>query len=360
MGGLTFTRGALNAIYSFSKGVPRLTNVVCDKSLLVAYFFKTKTINTKIVRLAIKNTQGRWYHFPSLLFYDISRASAKVAIAIMIISTLITWQYQHEIITWSKKFSPSMSLIKAVVLNQQDFQPVTANKGQERPELAEKSEKRVPYSAELMANPHVICTAILVKMWGIEQPVNGDWRSWKRTETELLDISQIAGKYGLQTTQLKTDLSELQAIDLPCILQYVYDAESAEGGPMVLAKLTEDKAILYSPQQGLVNLTREDLARNWSGQAVILWRNLDQLSDKPLFSQKNDGEDLLQVGIRLRQLGYLEKRGATMDEQALKEAIRKFQQDNQLMQDGILGTVSKIALYRILGSPFSPTLSGEG
>ncbi len=359
--GITFTSGALNSIYNFSKGLPRLINVVCDKSLLVGYFFKTRTISTKTVKLAIKNTQGRWYHFPSLFLYNLSKATAKVAIIIMVFSLILTWQYQHKIIGWSKKVSPSLSLIKAVVLNQ--FPPLSRSrdsKAQKQPELSAKDDNRLIYSTELMANPHIICAAILIKMWGIEQPVNGDWKTWKRSETEFLDINQIAGKYGLQATQLKTDLAELQAIDLPCILQQVRDNESSTAGPMVLAKLTEDKAILYNPRQGLVNLSREDLARNWSGQAVILWRNLDQLSDRPLFSKGSDGEDMQQVRIRLRQLGYLEKKLAQADGQALKEAIRKFQQDNQLMQDGILGAASKIALYRILSSPFGPSLSGEG
>jgi general secretion pathway protein A len=362
-GGISFTKGALNKIYHFSKGLPRLINIVCDKSLLVGYFFKSRVIDRKIVGAAIRNTQSRWYHFPSLFFYNLSRSAVKVAVMIMVLFLLITWKYQHKLILWTKKVSPSLSVIKAVVLNRLHLPPVeegTGN-GYRKGNLLAEEVHQLVNSSELKGNPRIICAAILIKMWGIDQPVNGGWKAWKQPEVGFLDISHIARKYGLAATQLETDLAELQAIDLPCILLQVYDHELPGLTPMVLAKLSQNKAILYHPIKGaVVKLPPEDLARHWSGKAIILWRNLDQLSEKPLFSRGVKQEEIHQVGIRLRQLGYIKDEGATADEQTLREAIRKFQQDNQLKQDGVLGTPSKIALYRILGSPFSPSLSGEG
>jgi general secretion pathway protein A len=49
-GGGRFTKGAVDALYAFSKGVPRLINVVCDQALLTGYLRETRRIDEGIVR----------------------------------------------------------------------------------------------------------------------------------------------------------------------------------------------------------------------------------------------------------------------------------------------------------------------
>jgi putative secretion ATPase (PEP-CTERM system associated) len=49
-GHVKFTRGALDSLYEFSKGVPRLINVVCDQALLTGYLRDTRRIDQAIVR----------------------------------------------------------------------------------------------------------------------------------------------------------------------------------------------------------------------------------------------------------------------------------------------------------------------
>jgi general secretion pathway protein A len=52
-GSLKFTKGALNLIYTFSEGIPRRINALCDRSLLIAYTKNTSNIDRKIVKLAV-------------------------------------------------------------------------------------------------------------------------------------------------------------------------------------------------------------------------------------------------------------------------------------------------------------------
>ncbi|KUG24427.1 hypothetical protein ASZ90_005757 [hydrocarbon metagenome] len=51
-GSLKFTSGAYNLIYSFTEGIPRRINALCDRSLLIAYTKNVSKINRKIVNLA--------------------------------------------------------------------------------------------------------------------------------------------------------------------------------------------------------------------------------------------------------------------------------------------------------------------
>ncbi len=48
-GRVKFTRSALDSVYKFSKGVPRLINVVCDQALLTAYLRDSRKIDQTIV-----------------------------------------------------------------------------------------------------------------------------------------------------------------------------------------------------------------------------------------------------------------------------------------------------------------------
>ncbi|CCQ90541.1 hypothetical protein, putative General secretion pathway protein A [Nitrospina gracilis 3/211] len=55
---VTFSRGAFKAIYSYTQGYPRLINLVCDRALLAGYNERTKCIDAKHVRQAIKSLLG--------------------------------------------------------------------------------------------------------------------------------------------------------------------------------------------------------------------------------------------------------------------------------------------------------------
>jgi general secretion pathway protein A len=53
-----FTQKALNKIYQYSKGTPRLINIICDNALLLGYATDQKIIGSKIIHEVIKNLDG--------------------------------------------------------------------------------------------------------------------------------------------------------------------------------------------------------------------------------------------------------------------------------------------------------------
>jgi general secretion pathway protein A len=52
---VSFTSGAFGLIYSFTEGIPRRINAVCDRALLIAYTQGAFKINRKLVKLAVKD-----------------------------------------------------------------------------------------------------------------------------------------------------------------------------------------------------------------------------------------------------------------------------------------------------------------
>jgi general secretion pathway protein A len=49
-----FATDAINALFQYSKGIPRLLNIIADRALLAAYVHEHKTIDKKLVALAAK------------------------------------------------------------------------------------------------------------------------------------------------------------------------------------------------------------------------------------------------------------------------------------------------------------------
>lgn len=56
--GVTFSPQALNLLYKSTNGVPRLINIVCHKSLMLAYSLGTKHITKSIIKKASKDTDS--------------------------------------------------------------------------------------------------------------------------------------------------------------------------------------------------------------------------------------------------------------------------------------------------------------
>ncbi|MCP4267529.1 MAG: AAA family ATPase [Candidatus Brocadiaceae bacterium] len=50
-----FTQSACNEVYSYSSGIPRLINIVCDAALLAGYVEEMKTISGKVIKEVIND-----------------------------------------------------------------------------------------------------------------------------------------------------------------------------------------------------------------------------------------------------------------------------------------------------------------
>jgi hypothetical protein len=57
-GNITFSKSALSEIYKFSKGIPRLINLLCDRCLLGGFVHQTYHIHKGIVNEAKKSLSG--------------------------------------------------------------------------------------------------------------------------------------------------------------------------------------------------------------------------------------------------------------------------------------------------------------
>ncbi len=397
-GDIKFTRGALKKVYKFSKGIPRLINVACDKALLTAYFFKSKRITAKHVTIALRSTQRRWRKCPRLSKIGFTNAAYTFAILTVLFFLIVNWQSYKELHVWTKKINPVLSLIKASVLRPTYLPPATDDEvtsgiqEQILPLLGEKvaihkAPVEAPLAVEIpkpveapvplkVAEPvrkkppkpkappvtkdyDSVSLANLLAIWGGDR--SADMDSWERDGSGTLEYEKIARQYGLDTVLLKADLQELGILNLPCILPQITDSQSKQKLSLVLVGISEEWAMVIHPEAGEVNYARDDLSSRWSGEAIILWRNVDNLISEPISPWRSEA-GIEKIEERLRQLGYFKEQPSTdmeIRKNQRARALMNFQHDHRLEVDGILGIRTRLVLYNVIDQPFTPTLKRD-
>ena len=64
-----FTPGALKRIYQYSRGIPRVINIVCDNALINGYAREKRMIDAGIIREAISDLEGKSFdHWSRRIF----------------------------------------------------------------------------------------------------------------------------------------------------------------------------------------------------------------------------------------------------------------------------------------------------
>lgn len=77
-GNITFSNSALNEIYQFSKGIPRLINLLCDRALLAGLVDQAYHIEEGIIQKAKKSLLGREEDSQTVSFGFVSRFFRRV------------------------------------------------------------------------------------------------------------------------------------------------------------------------------------------------------------------------------------------------------------------------------------------
>ncbi len=150
-------------------------------------------------------------------------------------------------------------------------------------------------------------------------------------------LEALWGDGSLPVTSLRTHMPQVRRLDLPVILEMFHPARD-DTCFLALLRLEGDDAVLAVGGARLrVPVSQVD--RLWTRQAFFPWRRADV------------GQAETWVGDALTRQGYVE---AASD---LGAAVSRFQQDAELVPDGIIGSRTLMALYSLESLP-RPRLSG--
>ncbi len=323
IGRVDFTSGALLRIHGFSGGIPRLINLVCDRALLAGYVLEKSEIDRLVVRRAVKElgtgSSKRGLH----------RFGPRGARAAWLSLTAIVGL-------------GAVYLARGVVLL-----PPTARAPSGSAEIAITPEDvNEHFQLRLLTlSPEIsrkAASAVLLERWGIR--LGGGLAAISALE----DMPSLAERAALQYSELDTSLDQLQAFNLPAVLE-VHHPSRGTVLFLTLTGLDSDSAIVYFAPGDFFRVPKAVLSQFWNGRARLFWRDFDELESSDIPRR------LAWAGARLATLGML-PREANPTPRELLDAVKKLQERVHLEPDGELGQDTRMALYSLSDSYRMPRL----
>jgi len=375
-GALPFTRGALAKIYKYSRGIPRVINLVCDRALMAGFSNRVREITPTLVTSAVRNLEGgrrgrnRYVRMWSPAG-GMRRAAVVVGTAVALLGAggaAAYWGGSSLVgLRAGAQAKPPQNIAAAPAALPAPAPIPVAAPSAVQPPVRAAPRAVVPGAAPPAPDrPEVLAGAgaqrqlmtRLLALWGIKDaPAEGAVPPWPTNPDGSLDIAGVATRYQLSATFLAaTSLSDLRAIGLPALVEL---SDAPAGRPFLLRWIGGDTATLVAPSGEDARFALDTLDPAWTRSAWIVWRNVDQL---PLDPWRDLTPTVLTtIGIRLQKLGYLSPPVPLSYDSRFQLAVRRFQRAvGGLQEDGIVGPRTAIALSRVVGGRFNPTITEGG
>ena len=380
-GRVQFSRSAVELIYKYSHGIPRMINVLADRSLLIAYTMNTKKITPKIVRPAVKdignlNPISTWADY---LWKNIFPGLAALSIFLFAVNYLMLPDFNKEnsaekginfLITESpvipnnlissKPKIPIIDLPQSESLPIKKLQPITPTNipGQtittellkprripsNKPLIISQQDKLVTYLASLSLNESRLeATNWILKKWHI------DIASYQNKGEGLLN--SIAEEQKLLTYDLNANFEKLAVFNYPAILEIALP--NSQGTKYLsLVSINGKNGIFGSVDQIEMPLKAIDLM--WTHKAIIFWKDFERLPEP--FGTGFKGNQAIWLQKNLRLLGFFKGREAPFYGPNTELSVAKFQRKHLIKDDGQFSTESKIMLYGLSNIYQTPKL----
>jgi general secretion pathway protein A len=401
---IKFSRSAFRQIYKYSKGIPRVINIACDRSLLTAFGLNRYKITGSIARASIKELAGtraggkigyhRWKQLLVLL-----------AVLIIIVTAIIYHRPLLDEISQIFKHRQYMQLDVSATngpgskknekhshddrdVYNSDISP-EPEPGLQIPDGTPSIEPEVsatdstvslvpnfpnspedPSANTATPNPIEILnlgdylagmdirssrqTALENAMWLWQTPVE------LKPYLDSLDDDHAFFRLtvkpsGIFIHRMETNLSLLKLLNLPAILEF-YPTDSQELGYLTLSRADGDKIGFDLPKENkLIMSTEDEINHYWSGVAYLPWKNY--LSITGTLPTRTNSDSIITLKMLLNELGYVNvELNGDYDNQT-RSVIEEIQTKYGIIADGFVGPLTKIILYKIKGSFDMPRLS---
>jgi len=360
-GRLLFTKGAIRRIFRFSEGIPRLINMVCDRGLLAAFTEDRKVVDARTVRKAVKEFStsdagalGRWGIW----------ATALLAAAAFI---LVIYFYSPFSLT-RIDVGPAAESIDAPAPDAADAPPAseTAHETAATDASASTVQDETAGTGQSISVGLWLDTADAVQTRS--QAVLEIFRLWDQDTSALrlaeylqddLTFFQLsASQAGMEVYEVEGRLDLVSVLDLPAILELA-SADAAARGFAVLTGGDEDGYDLFLPgQSGAVAVDGAALRRYWNGKAYIPWKNFFAISGRIPYNAP--GDSVLTLKLLLRDLGYDDVDLNPEYDEITRQAVTDVQARRGIPVDGVVGSMTKIAMYNMKGGLRIPKISETG
>jgi general secretion pathway protein A len=327
-----YTDTALERIYGYSRGIPRVINILCDRALLGAYAGSQARVSGGIVRRAYAELSGagpprrRWW----------KPAIAMGGAACLVLAAWVgadRWSHQSPA---PAKGEDTFGNIEYGAAELAVADPPVAD----MPSPATEPPPEPP--AGTLGSDRRTAVSVLLARWGVPP-----------LEQDDVSLCGWATTHGLRCLQGTGDWQQLQRLNRPALL--TIRGDDGEPAYAVLTRLTPQTATLDAgADQRQVSV--QDLDRIWSRDYLILWR--PPLPGVGLIQRGTSGPAVLWLRQALGRVeGYAAvDLGASSYDAALQSQVMRFQRSRQISVDGVAGPETIIHVNTALRDPTIPLL----
>lgn len=334
-----FSAGAMRRVFKLSRGVPRLINVICDRSLLGAYSTDSEKVTASIVGRAAKEVFGA-ERSRTRVWLWVSGLAVASALAVVII------RFQ-----W-------------ITVDLAPFKPVESTP---RPEMKKQTSRveapspREPHQAVAMA---VASTPPPETVAGDPPPSVDELltgpdaaRSEEQALSRLLEAwrvglddpggvscSRVEQVYGLRCLKDTGTWEDLEDLNRVAALVLKRDGDVSY---LLLTGLGPNR-VMFSGKNGVYSFSRSQVDPLWQGRYLLLWRAPPH--GARTLAEHSEGVDVLwlrQTLNRVPSVRPMNLDNASFDA-SLKQKVMAFQESNDLRVDGVAGVHTIIRLNGIV------------
>ena len=349
-----FTKSAVREIYKLSRGIPRLINTLCERSLIGAYGANLPLIKKDIVSNAAIEVLGKSY-----LKQEVSMnwlAFGTMA-ATFIIAILVLW-----VVLSSGKLEPQNKVADISQIEKIDTNPENTIQGEMSPHVGKDIQPQVqnitstqPVLSPLMSFSELINTDAASA--NTSSAFENLFALWDRDYSAYTGDTACtrAIKAGMRCIFGRGDLDALIKYNRPAVLEL--RNQNGEALFSVLKAIDSNNVTIKLVDQELV-IPTEELQQLWSGSYIILW--------KPPFPENESlakgfvGPDVLWLRHQLdnvegKQQAEYSSSNLKFDDQLVQRVIA-FQSKQGLQADGVVGRETFIELVNVNGESTVPKL----
>jgi general secretion pathway protein A len=354
--GRLFSKKALKEIYRYAGGIPRLINIICDRSLLIAYSRNRKKISGNIVGIAIRELSSRGdvrKRFPFKI-----RSTAAILIAVTAVLSIFLLpgivQRKTDLVppillsdTVSDIEDTSAAVLPSIIHEKEDTlikTPVSAET------VKTVALQRFLEQADPAATRYNALTALL-SLWAVGSPIQPYLESIQDDQTFF---NLVTRQHGLEIQEIEGNPEMIRKLNLPAIFKF----ESPDAKPptyLTLAKINENQATFRT--QGFasaVTISYDALAAQFKGTIYVVWKNYLGFEGVLPFSYPKGS--VIMLKMMLRDIGYDDVELTPVYDKQTQTIIRNLQQKHGIKADGFVGPLTKIVLYNEKKDFSSPRL----
>ncbi|ACK47642.1 Peptidoglycan-binding domain 1 protein [Shewanella baltica OS223] len=340
-----FTRKAVKVLQKYSGGIPRLINLLCERSLMAGYAQSRVPIDHHMVRQAAAEVLGEEEPTQNRYLWPTATAAA-----LFVAFGVSYWLFTDKPVNAASASSMALESTSANVAAS-NIQALSATEGMSKlvqPVDQQSSQGSIPDPNQRLLNDAINQSR------DIDTAFAGLFSVWGKVPYKGITACQSAVEQGLSCYQQQGNWMSLTRLNYPAVV-YLVDDNQQDFYGAVIAVDGEQLLMQLGEQQLWVD--RAWFNQHFSGTFEILWQapNLPMMD----ISQKSSPGQLQWLENALAHVNNRNARRVNQFDVQLENDLKSFQSQHGLKADGIAGNQTLVRLNLYL-SQQGPRLTDNG